>query len=74
MTCLILSQRRKRSARQRKRIRERGKATIASLMGRKAAAEKAESLVASAIAALAPYGGKADTLREAARFIVSRKK
>jgi farnesyl diphosphate synthase len=53
---------------------QRGKATIASLMGRQAAAEKAESLIASAIAALAPYGGKADTLREAARFIVSRKK
>ena len=52
---------------------QRGKATIASLMGRKAAAEKADSLIASAIAALAPYGGKADTLREAARFIVSRK-
>jgi farnesyl diphosphate synthase len=53
---------------------QKGKATIASLMGRKAAAEKAESLIASAVAALAPYGGKADTLREAARFIVSRKK
>ena len=53
---------------------QRGKATIASLMGRKAAAEKAESLIASAIAALAPYGAKADTLREAARFIVSRRK
>ena len=52
---------------------QKGKATIASLMGRKAAAEKAESLIASAVAALAPYGGKADTLREAARFIVSRK-
>jgi farnesyl diphosphate synthase len=53
---------------------QRGKATIASLMGRKAAAEKAESLVASAIAVLAPYGKNADTLRDAARFIVSRKK
>lgn len=53
---------------------QRGKATIASLMGRKAAAEKAASLVASAIAALEPYGWKADTLREAARFIVARKK
>ena len=52
----------------------KGKATIASLMGRKAAAEKADNLVAAAIAALAPYGEKADTLREAARFIVSRKK
>jgi len=53
---------------------QRGKATIASLMGRKAAAEKADSLITSAIAALAPYGGKADTLREAARFIIARKK
>lgn len=52
---------------------QRGKATIASLMGRRAAVEKADSLVASAIAALAPYGAKADTLREAARFIISRK-
>ena len=42
--------------------------------GARGGAEKAESLVASAIAALAPYGEKADTLREAARFIVSRKK
>lgn len=53
---------------------QKGKATIASLMGRKAAAEKADGLVASAIVALAPYGGEADMLREAARFIVSRKK
>ena len=52
---------------------KRGKATIASLMGRKAAAEKAESLIASAISALAPFGGKADTLRAAAHFIVARK-
>jgi len=52
---------------------QRGKATIASLMGRKAAAKKADSLIASAIAALASYGPKADTLREAARFIVARK-
>ena len=52
---------------------QRGKATIASLMGRKVAAERADSLIASAIAALEPYGEKADTLRKAARFIVSRK-
>jgi farnesyl diphosphate synthase len=52
---------------------QRGKATIASLMGRKAAAEKADRLIASAIVTLAPYGAKADTLRETARFIVSRK-
>lgn len=50
------------------------KATIASLMGRDAAQRKAQELVESATAALAPYGSAADTLREAARFIVSRKK
>lgn len=50
-----------------------GKATIASLMGRDAAKAKADALVASAIAALEPYGAAADILRAAARFIVSRK-
>ena len=50
-----------------------GKATIASLMGSAAARDKAEQLVQSAIVALAPFGPKADTLREAARFIVARK-
>ena len=54
--------------------RGKGKATIASLMGREAAQLKAQELVGSAIAALAPYGSAADTLRAAARFIVSRKK
>ena len=53
---------------------QRGKATIASLMGRDAAQLKAQALVESAIAALAPYGSAADTLRTAAHFIVSRKK
>ena len=52
----------------------KGKATIASLMGRDAAQLKAQELAGSAIAALAPYGSAADTLRAAARFIVSRKK
>ncbi len=52
---------------------QRGKATIASLMGRDAAQLKAQELVESAIAALAPYGSAADTLRATARFIVSRK-
>jgi farnesyl diphosphate synthase len=52
----------------------KGKATIASLMGRDAAQRKAQELVGSAIAALAPYGSTADTLRATARFIVSRKK
>jgi farnesyl diphosphate synthase len=52
----------------------KGKATIASLMGRDAAQLKAQELARSAIAALAPYGSAADTLRATAGFIVSRKK
>jgi farnesyl diphosphate synthase len=52
----------------------KGKATIADLMGRDAAQAKAESLVQSAIEALAPYGNAAEILRAAARFIVARKK
>jgi farnesyl diphosphate synthase len=52
----------------------KGKATIVSLMGREAAQLKAQELVESAVAALAPYGSAADTLRAAARFIISRKK
>ncbi len=50
----------------------KGKATIAELLGHSAAQAKAESLVASAIAALAPYGSDGETLRAAARFIISR--
>jgi farnesyl diphosphate synthase len=50
------------------------KATIASLLGRDAAQRKAQELAESAITALASYGSAADMLREAARFIVSRKK
>ena len=53
--------------------RDKGKATIASLIGRDAAQLKAQELAGSAIAALAPYGSAADTLRAAARFIISRK-
>jgi farnesyl diphosphate synthase len=51
----------------------KGKATIASLIGRDAAELKAQELAGSAIAALVPYGSAADTLRAAARFIISRK-
>jgi farnesyl diphosphate synthase len=51
----------------------KGKATIASLIGRDAAQLKAQELAGSAIAALAPYGSAAKTLRAAARFIISRK-
>jgi farnesyl diphosphate synthase len=52
----------------------KGKATIASLIGRDAAQLKAQELAESAIAALSSYASAADTLRATARFIVARKK
>ncbi len=51
-----------------------GKATFVDLLGLDGARQKAGSLVDEAVAALAPYGGKADLLRDAARFIVARRK
>jgi farnesyl diphosphate synthase len=53
---------------------EAGKATLVSLMGLDAARAKLAETEAAAIAALAPFGKAADTLREAARFVASRKK
>lgn len=52
----------------------KGKATFVDLLGLEAAKTKAEEHTASAIAALAPYGARADTLRETARFMVKRTK
>jgi farnesyl diphosphate synthase len=49
-----------------------GKATLVSLMGIAAATAKLAAVEADAIAALAPYGTAADTLREAARFMARR--
>jgi farnesyl diphosphate synthase len=49
-----------------------GKATFVSLLGLKGAKSRARDLVAEAESALLPYGMKADTLREAARFVISR--
>lgn len=49
-----------------------GKATFVSLLGLKGAKTRARDLVAEADAALLPYGMKADTLRDAARFVISR--
>jgi farnesyl diphosphate synthase len=49
-----------------------GKATFVSLLGLPEAKARAEALAAEAQAALAPYGTKAETLREAARFVISR--
>jgi farnesyl diphosphate synthase len=53
---------------------EAGKATLVSLMGLEAARAKLAETEAAAIAALLPFGKAADTLREAARFVASRKK
>ena len=49
-----------------------GKATFVSLLGLDAARARAHDLVAEACAALAPYGAAADTLRDAARFVIGR--
>jgi farnesyl diphosphate synthase len=49
-----------------------GKATFVSLLGLDGAKGRARDLVDEAETALLPYGPKADTLREAARFVISR--
>ncbi len=51
-----------------------GKATFVSLLGLEAAKARATSLVEEACAALDSYGPDADTLREAARFVIARRK
>lgn len=51
-----------------------GKATFVSLLGLDEAKRRATSLVEDASDALAPFGAKADVLREAARFVIARKK
>ncbi|RBP96902.1 farnesyl-diphosphate synthase [Rhodobacter sp. 140A] len=51
---------------------EAGKATFVSLLGLEGAKARAAALVAEAEAALAPYGERAETLRETARFVISR--
>ena len=49
-----------------------GKATFVSLLGMDGAKVRANELVEEAIAALAPYGDKADNLRQAAQFVIAR--
>ena len=49
-----------------------GKATFVSLLGLDGAKKRAAELVEEAEAALAPYGAKADNLRQAARFVITR--
>ncbi|WP_038035726.1 polyprenyl synthetase family protein [Thermopetrobacter sp. TC1] len=53
---------------------EAGKATFVDLYGVDGARKRAEALVERAIAAVDPYGPRADLLREAARFIIERRK
>ncbi|MFN3722715.1 MAG: polyprenyl synthetase family protein [Paracoccaceae bacterium] len=49
-----------------------GKATFVSLLGLDGARAKARDLVAEATAHLAPYGERAKTLIDAARFVIAR--
>ena len=49
-----------------------GKATFVSLLGLEEAKRRANELMLSACAALDTYGSRADNLREAARFVISR--
>jgi farnesyl diphosphate synthase len=50
-----------------------GKATFVSLLGLDAAKARAGALVEDACDALSPYGEKANLLRDAARFVISRR-
>jgi farnesyl diphosphate synthase len=49
-----------------------GKATFVSLLGVAGAQARARSLVDEACETLAPYGARADALRDCARFVVER--
>lgn len=49
-----------------------GKATFVSLLGLETARTRARDLIDEACAALEQYGDRADTLRDAARFVISR--
>ncbi len=51
---------------------EAGKATFVSLLGLQGARLRASALIAEAEAALAPYGSRAQTLIEAAHFVIAR--
>ena len=50
-----------------------GKATFVTLLGLDGAKARARDLIDEAIGALDPYGAGADTLRDAARFVISRR-
>ncbi|MGJ8602599.1 MAG: polyprenyl synthetase family protein [Marivita sp.] len=50
----------------------RGKATFVSLLGLDGAKRRASELVTAACDALSPYGDRAQTLNDAAQFVISR--
>lgn len=52
--------------------KDAGKATFVSLLGLDAAKLRASQLVDDACKALHPYGAEAETLKQAARFVISR--
>jgi len=54
--------------------KDAGKATLVALLGLPAARARLATLEAEALAALAPFGAKADGLRAAAQFVVRREK
>ena len=51
---------------------DRGKATFVSLLGLDGAKRRAAELVEAACDALSPYGARAQTLNDAAQFVISR--
>jgi farnesyl diphosphate synthase len=51
-----------------------GKATFVSLLGLEPARQRAKDLIDQACEAVSPYGERAQSLREAARFVISRDK
>ncbi|KAB2918364.1 MAG: polyprenyl synthetase family protein [Hyphomicrobiaceae bacterium] len=53
--------------------KDAGKATLVSILGVVEAKARLAALEAEALAALAPFGPKADVLREATRFVVERR-
>lgn len=55
-----------------KKDAEAGKATFVSLLGLEGARGRAAALVEEAETALEPYGARAETLRELARFVIAR--
>lgn len=52
---------------------DRNKATLVSVMGVEKARRECDALIAAAIAALRPFGARADILAAAARFVAQRK-